>query len=51
MLAEGLGDPARDMKTGANAVDGKEVFFFSCVKLIVSAKIRKIKKKELQWHF
>lgn len=42
MLAEGLADPARDLKIGANAVDGKELFFFSSVELIVSAKIRKI---------
>lgn len=45
ILAEGLADPARDLKIGANAVDGKELFFLSCVKLIVSAKIRKIKKR------
>lgn len=44
MLAQGLADPARDLKIGANAVDGKEpfFFFFPRVKLIVSAKIQEI---------
>lgn len=28
MLAEDPADPARDLKIGANAMDGKELFFF-----------------------
>jgi len=28
MLAEDLADPARDLTTRANAMDGKELFFF-----------------------
>lgn len=28
MLADDLADPARDLKIGANAMDGKELFFF-----------------------
>lgn len=28
MLADDLADPARDLKIGANAMDGRELFFF-----------------------
>lgn len=42
VLAEGSPDRARDLKIRANAMDGKNLLFSSCIKLIVSAKILKI---------